>query len=162
MSFDSREFRNAMGSFSTGVTVISVNTEDGVHAMTANSITSVSLDPPILLICIDHKANSLDLIKKVGTFGVNILKEEQIDISRIFAKQKVEEEPEFAFETIDNGAPLLKDSLVNLDCKVVQEVEAGDHTVFFGEVLNLNNNEGNPLCFFRGQYRYLLDTELVK
>lgn len=160
MSFDMREFRNAMGNFSTGVTVISVKDGEEVHAMTANAFSSVSLEPPIILVCIDNRANSLNLIKKAGVFGVNFLKDEQINISKFFAKQKVDAEPSFSFDITENGAPLLNDSLANLDCKVIQEVEAGDHTVFLGEVLGLNINEGNPLCFFKGQYRGLEESQL--
>ncbi|PWA12538.1 flavin reductase [Pueribacillus theae] len=161
MNFDSREFRNAMGRFSTGVTVITVKGEEDVHAMTANAFSSVSLEPPIILICIDHRAKCLDLITKTGYFGVNFLKAEQINISKLFANQKVNEKPEFSFEITEEGVPLLDDALANLKCKVVKELEMGDHTVFFGEVLGLKNNEGSPLCFFQGKYRQLAENEAI-
>lgn len=155
MSFDAREFRNAIGCFSTGVTVITVKGEGDTHAMTANAISSVSLDPPIILACIDHRAKCLNLIKDTGYFGVNILKDSQIDISRYFANQKCEQDPQFSFLLTENGAPLLRDALVNINCKVIQSIEVGDHTVFFGEVLDLKTDDGTPLCFYKGQYREL-------
>ncbi|WP_174734998.1 flavin reductase family protein [Mesobacillus harenae] len=155
MSFDSREFRNAIGCFSTGITVITVKGEGDTHAMTANAVSSVSLSPPVVLICIDHRAKCLNLIHEAGFFGVNILKDSQIDISRHFANQKCEDDPQFKFITTEEGAPLLENALVNLNCKVIQSVVVGDHTVFFGEVLNLNTEDGTPLCFYKGQYRQL-------
>lgn len=155
MNFDSREFRNAMGNFATGVTVVSVMDGKEAHGMTANAVASVSLTPPLVLICVDHRAKSLQLIRREGYFGVNILTSEQNDVSRKFASQKLNAEPEVSFFFPEVGAPLLKNSLVNLNCKVVNAVEAGDHTVFFGEVIELKVNEGEPLCFFKGQYREL-------
>ncbi|OLO25292.1 flavin reductase [Alkalihalophilus pseudofirmus] len=155
MEFDFREFRNAMGGFATGVTVISVENEGEVHGMTANAFSSVSLDPPLVLVCIDNRANSLSYIKESGFFGVNFLDAEQEGISRLFAKQKVTKDPVFKFEKSNGGAPLLKDALVNLNCKVYQTIDAGDHTIFIGEVLDLKVKDGEPLCFYKGQYRKL-------
>jgi len=156
MSFDGKEFRNAMGHFASGVTVVSINNDGEIHGMTANAFSSVSLNPPLVLVCVDHRANSLEYIKKAGYFGVNMLKKEQVDISRKFAKQRLEQEPEFSFRMTKEGTPLLEGSLTSLNCKVYQTVEAGDHTIFIGEVLDLQLEEGDPLCFFKGQY-----TELV-
>lgn len=157
MSFNSRDFRNAMGAFATGVTVISVADDEDVHGMTANSITSVSLNPPIVLACVDQKAKCLNLIENAGYFGVNILKDYQVEISKLFANQKIEQTPTFTFRQSEIGAPLLNDALVSLNCKVIQSVVSGDHTVFFGEVVELNVDEGTPLCFFKGQYRALAE-----
>lgn len=156
MAIDFKEFRNTLGHFATGVTVISVNNEGQTHGMTANAFSSVSLDPPLILVCVDHRANSLEFIKKSGYFGVNILKDEQEGISRKFAHQKLDAEPEFSFRQPEVGAPLLNGALANLNCKVDQAIEAGDHTIFIGEVLDIHTEEGKPLCFFKGQY-----TELV-
>ncbi len=123
--------------------------------MTANAFSSVSLTPPLVLVCIDHRAKSLNLIRDEGYFGVNILNQEQVDISKMFANQPLERQPNFSFEMPEVGAPLLNGALVNLNCKVVQEVEAGDHTIFIGEVIDLIIGQGDPLCFFSGQYRKL-------
>lgn len=161
MSFDPREFRNAMGNFATGVTLITVNSdEDDFHAMTANSFSSVSLEPPIISVCVDYRAKMLDKISAEGFFGVNFLKEEQINVSKLFANQKVDEEPTYTFEKADNGVPLYKGALTNLNCKVVKEIVIGDHTVFFGEVVDFKINDGKPLCFSKGKYHQLGDALL--
>ncbi len=155
MAIDARAFRNALGNFATGVTVISVDHEGQAHGMTANSFTSVSLAPPLILVCVDNRANSLGMIEKNGKFGVNILTDKQINISRLFAHQKVEEHPAFTFRYTESGVPLLDGALVNLGCDVFQTILAGDHTIFIGEVKDMQFGEGNPLCFFKGQYREL-------
>lgn len=146
-----------MGSFVTGVTVVSATDGGDVHGMTANSVTSVSLEPPIILVCVDHRAKCLNLIEQSGYFGINILRDDQVDVSRLFANQRIENTPEFTFRNSEVGAPLLNDALVNLNCKVVQSVVSGDHTVFFGEVIELHTNEGTPLCFYKGKYRELAE-----
>lgn len=155
MHFDSRQFRNTVGNFATGVTVVTVETNGETHGMTANSFTSVSLDPPLVLICVDHRANSLQYIKQTGYFGVNILGKEHENISRLFANQKLEEEPVVSFRKSKAGTPLLEGALATMDCKVWQTVEAGDHTIFIGEVLEIDSREGEPLLFFRGKYTEL-------
>ncbi|XID91420.1 flavin reductase family protein [Paenibacillaceae bacterium WGS1546] len=151
---DPREFRNAMGTFATGVTVISVYHDGKAHGMTANAFSSVSLEPPLVLVCIDHRANSLGYIREAGHFGVNVLSSEQEDVSRLFAHQKLDKTPEIRFSETE-GAPLLEGALVQCNCKVVQTVEAGDHTIFIGEVGEIRRTEGEPLCFYQGKYRAL-------
>lgn len=154
MNFDTIEFRNAMGNFMTGVTLITVGSEgDDFHVMTANSFSSVSLEPPIISVCVDYRAKMLEKISEEGYFGVNFLQEEQINLSKYFAKQYLEENPNFEFNKDEDNVPLLEDALTSLKCKVVKEVVVGDHTVFFGEVEKFVVNEGLPLCFFKGKYR---------
>src|SRR5699024_10765236 len=120
--FDSREFRNAMGSFLTGVTVITALDEKGVpHGMTANAFTSVSLEPPIILVCIDHRSKTLQYISKTNKFGVNILSEEQKDVSKYFANQKLETIPDFELYIDENDVPLLKAAMTTLSCRVIKE-----------------------------------------
>lgn len=159
MSFDPREFRNAMGNFATGVTIVTVNSdnEDGFHAMTANSFSSVSLEPPIISVCVDYRAKMLDKISEEGFFGVNFLKENQINVSKLFANQRLDEEPTYTFEKAENGVPLFKGALTSLNCKVMKEVVVGDHTVFFGEVVDFKVEDGEPLGFFKGKYHKLGD-----
>lgn len=151
--FESREFRNAMGSFLTGVTVITVEDEAGeIHGMTANSFTSVSLEPPIILVCIDHKSKTLQKINKANKFGVNILSEKQLDVSKLFANQKTEKNPAYEVEVDGYGVPIIKESISSLSCRVVKAQEVGDHTVLYGEVDNLMTGEGEPLGFLKGKY----------
>ncbi|NRF94382.1 flavin reductase family protein [Paenibacillus frigoriresistens] len=152
---DGKKFREALGSFATGVTVIGVNNDQTVHGMTANAVSSVSLDPPLILICVDHRAKTLPMIREAGAFSVNILSKEQENISRYFANQPLDQIPEFTFTNQETEAPILNNALTALDCKVHQEVEAGDHTIFIGRVQNIIINSGQPLCFFKGKYTIL-------
>lgn len=152
---DSRSFRDAMGTFATGVTVVTTGRGADVHAMTANSLTSVSLTPPLLLVCVDRHAKALTMMSKLGRFAVNILSKEQEGLSRYFANQRLDSTPAFAFSTKHTEAPILVGAMKALDCKVTQTVGAGDHVVFVGEVETILTGEGEPLCFYRGQYREL-------
>lgn len=147
---DSREFRNAMGRFATGVTVIT--TSDGMenYGMTANAFMSVSLDPKLVTISIDNKANILDKIKLSNQFAVSFLSEEQQDISMHFAGQK-EKEDSIDFDEIE-GIPAIKGSLASVVCDVDQAITIGDHTIFVGKVLDLKLSDGQPLTFFCGRY----------
>ena len=155
------EFRLACGQFATGVTVVTAERASGkVHGMTANSITSVSLEPLLLLICVDQRAHLLPMVKKHSRFGVSILKENQVGISRYFAQ--TEENPEteaklgIRYRWTPTGIPLLEDALVHIACNVAASYVAGDHTIFIGEVESTEVFDGEPLLFFRGAYRRIL------
>jgi flavin reductase (DIM6/NTAB) family NADH-FMN oxidoreductase RutF len=149
-----------MGSFPTGITVLTVEREPGhVHGMTANSLTSVSLDPLLILVCVDHDARLLTYLQEQRRFGVNILKDTQQQISEHFAKpqQDLEEEAQLGvrFQWTSTGIPLLEDALAHLACNVVAQYLSGDHTIFVGEVESLELKEGEPLLYYRGKYRPL-------
>jgi len=149
-----------MGSFPTGITVLTVEREPGqVHGMTANSLTSVSLDPLLILVCVDHNARLLTYLQQQRRFGVNILKDTQQRISEYFAKpqQDPEEEVQLGvrFGWTSTGIPLLEDALAHLACRVVAQYSSGDHTIFVGEVESLELKEGEPLLYHRGKYRPL-------
>jgi flavin reductase (DIM6/NTAB) family NADH-FMN oxidoreductase RutF len=153
-------FRRVMGAFTTGVTVITVEREPGlVHGMTANSFTSVSLDPLLVLICVDHDARLLSFLKSQRRFGVSILREGQQALSEYFAKaeQTPEEDARLGVRYMwtSSGVPLLENTLAQLACNVVAEHPAGDHTIFIGEVETMECHEGEPLLFHHGQYRRL-------
>ncbi|HVP53747.1 MAG TPA: flavin reductase family protein [Candidatus Eisenbacteria bacterium] len=152
-----QEFRAALGRFSSGVTVITVETPTGhVHGMTASSFCSVSLQPPLVLVCIDHLAETYLHIRERGRFGVSVLKEEQEALSEFFADP--ERNPDAArrlgihYKPMKSGTPILADTLANLDCTVTQAIAAGDHTIFVGEVKEVSVAEGSPLLYFRGHY----------
>jgi flavin reductase (DIM6/NTAB) family NADH-FMN oxidoreductase RutF len=152
------EFRLACGQFATGVTVVTAERAPGrVHGMTANSVTSVSLEPLLLLICVDQRAHLLPMVKKHERFGVNVLKENQVGISRYFAQteENVETETKLGirYRWTATGIPLLEDSLVHIACKVAASYAVGDHTIFIGEVESTEVFDGEPLLFFRGAYR---------
>jgi len=159
-SLSTELFRRVMGSFPTGITVITTEREPGqVHGMTANSLTSVSLDPLLILICVDQKARLLGYLKAQRRFGVNILKDTQQSLSEFFA-QPVQDPAEEArlgvrFRWTPSGIPLLEDALAHLGCNVVAQYMSGDHTIFVAEVESLELNEGEPLVHHRGKYRRL-------
>jgi flavin reductase (DIM6/NTAB) family NADH-FMN oxidoreductase RutF len=159
-SLDPVAFRRVAGTFATGVTVITVERDPGVvHGMTANSFTSVSLDPLLVLVCVSHDARLLSFLKSQRRFGVGILREDQQALSEHFAK--CEQSPEadarlgIRYRWTSTGIPLLEGALAELACNVVAEHPAGDHTIFLGEVESMQCQEGQPLLFHRGQYRRL-------
>ena len=157
---NSAMFRRVAGTFATGVTVITVEREPGlVHGMTANSFTSVSLDPLLISVCVDHDARLLSFLKAQRRFGVSVLGAAQQALSEHFAKgdqtAEVEQRLNIRFIWTPDGVPLLEDALAHLACNVVAEHPAGDHTIFIGEVASMDCRDGEPLLFHRGQYRRL-------
>jgi flavin reductase (DIM6/NTAB) family NADH-FMN oxidoreductase RutF len=154
-------FRQALGRFATGVTVVTAERAPGeVHGMTANSFTAVSLEPLLVLVCVDDQARMLPLLKKTQRFGVSVLKDTQRAISEFFAQPEQDPEVERAlgirFEWPAAGIPVLGDALAQLTCKVVASHVAGDHTIFLAEVESAEVFEGGPLIFFRAAYRRIL------
>ena len=152
-----QDFRAALGRFSSGVTVITVETSAGeIHGMTASSFCSVSLRPPLVLVCVDQLAETYLHLSERGRFGVSVLKEEQEALSEFFADP--ERDPDAAFRLgirynlMKSGVPVLADTLATVDCVVVQAHAAGDHTIFVGEVKEVTVAEGFPLLYFRGRY----------
>jgi flavin reductase (DIM6/NTAB) family NADH-FMN oxidoreductase RutF len=160
ISHNSAMFRRVAGTFATGVTVVTVEREPGqVHGMTANSFTSVSLDPLLVSVCVDHDARLLSFLKAQRRFGVSILGVGQQELSQHFAKGEQTPEAQhrlgIRFVWTPDGVPLLEEALAHLACNVVAEYPAGDHTIFIGEVESMDCREGEPLLFHRGQYRRL-------
>ncbi len=152
-----QEFRAALSRFASGVTVITVPKRgEEVHGMTANAFCSVSLHPPLVLVCIDHLAETYLHVREQRMFGVSVLKEEHEALSEFFADP--ERNPDAAYrlgieyEFMKSGMPALKGALAQLDCDVVSDYEAGDHTIFVGEVKEVSVGEGTPLLYFRGRY----------
>jgi flavin reductase (DIM6/NTAB) family NADH-FMN oxidoreductase RutF len=153
-------FRRALGNFATGVTVITVEREPGqVHGMTANSFTSVSISPFLVLVCVDQDARLLSFLKAQRRFGVSVLHSSQQALSEHFAKgeqgPEADEQLGIHFRWTETGVPLLEGALAHLACNVVAEHLAGDHTVFLAEVESVDLKEGEPLLYYRGQYRSL-------
>src|SRR6266404_2750976 len=152
------EFRKALGQFPTGVTVITVEREPGkIQGMTANSFTSVSLDPLLILVCVDHRAKILPFLQKKKHFGVSVLKAGQQAVSEYFARgsRVADGEALFRFRAVHapSGLPVLEDTLLQLSCSTVASHLAGDHTIFIAEVHDAKIHEGEPLLYFRGEYR---------
>lgn len=153
-------FRRVLANFATGITVITAEREPGqVHGMTANSFTSVSLDPLLVLVCVDQDARLLSYLKTQRRFGVSILKDSQQHVSEFFAEPQ-QDPAEYSrlgicFRWTDTGIPLLEDALAHLACNVIAQYMSGDHTIFIGEVESVDLCQGEPLLYVRGQYRRL-------
>jgi len=150
---EDRLFRNAMGSFATGVTVLATETADGPHGMTANAFMSQSLNPKLIVISLKEDAQMLKKMKESGQFSVNILSEDQKELSMIFAGQ-AESDKEIKFDYLD-GKPVLPGALAQVACNVKSEYVEGDHTLFIGQVTDIHLEDGEPLIFSKGKYRTL-------
>ncbi len=155
MSVEPRAFRDALGRFASGVTVVSVNHADGVHGITVSAFSSVSLDPPLVAVCIGTKARACAMLRDAGHFGVSILAADQRALSDAFAGRPDAAAP--AWDRDGWETPVLSGALARLDCRVAQAVEAGDHVVFIGAVDRIDTSEGAPLAYWRGRYRALAD-----
>jgi flavin reductase (DIM6/NTAB) family NADH-FMN oxidoreductase RutF len=154
------DFRQACAHFATGVTVVTVARAPGsAYGMTANSFASVSLDPFLILVCVDQRSHLLPLLKQNRFFGVSVLKEHQQPVSVYFAQADQTPEAEASlgvrFRWTPAGIPLLEDTIAQIVCRVVASYIAGDHTIFLGEVQSAELFPGEPLLFFRSQYRQL-------
>lgn len=157
--FGTKEFRDALGAFATGVTVVTTRGKEP-YGMTANAFSSLSLDPPMVLVCIVTGTHGCDSIRENGIFAVNVLTEAQEPLSRYFASR---DRPRTAAAFADvahrseaTGAPILDGSAAYLDCRLAGQHEAGDHTILIGEVLALGvDKSARPLLYFGGGYQRL-------
>lgn len=157
MTLSSADFRRAMGCFATGVTIITVDLDGEVHGMTANAFASVSLDPPLVLVCVDHSTRTHAHLHERKRFGVNVLCENQRSISDFYANPDRHERDAGGagarFDRTAHGTPMLQGALAYLECRLDSAREAGDHTIFIAEVEDVVVREGDPLLFHRGKYR---------
>ena len=156
MPIDKNELRRVMGHFATGVTVITTRDDKGnPYGLTANAVSSVSLVPPLILICVDKKCDTYPYFAASKVFVVNVLSEGQERISRTFATTGIEKFDGIGYQKSELGCALLDDAVGHLECKIVNEVDAGDHTIYVGEVNSAAAEDVRPLVFFRGGYRKL-------
>lgn len=152
---DTSEFRRVMGHFATGVTVVTTLRGDGSPCgLTASAVCSVSLDPTLVLVCVEKASDSHDCIAGAGVYAVNVLPETRGEtLARRFAGSDVTEKfVGVAFHAESTGAPVLDDALAWVDCRVRETIPGGDHTVFLGEVVAGDAVEGTPLLYYRGGY----------
>ena len=151
---DPREFRNTLGRFASGVTVVTTRLGDNIHGMTVSAFMSVSLNPPLVGISVDNRASMNALLPQTGCYGVSILARGQDALSQHFAGQ-----PQEGLESCfgeENGIPLIRGALAHLACRVVDTCPGGDHTLYIGRVEYLSYREGvEPLLYFTGGYRSL-------
>jgi flavin reductase (DIM6/NTAB) family NADH-FMN oxidoreductase RutF len=154
MPISEDEFRSALSRFPSGVTVVTTKDASGrFHGITVSAFSSVSLDPPLVLICIERDAYSHQAFLESGVFAVNFLSSSQSELSERFASPLDDKFDEVDFTLGDLGLPLLAGCLVNLECKVRNTGDGGDHTIFIGEVESARVNDGDPLLYFRSDYR---------
>jgi flavin reductase (DIM6/NTAB) family NADH-FMN oxidoreductase RutF len=156
MALTPTEFRTALRSFAAGVTVVTTRDREGrPSGLTASAFTSVSLDPPLVLVCVDHAATAHPDLRHRGWFAVNILRREQEGLSRRFAVSGGDKFSGVSCHEGKTGLPLLDGALVTLECRIVEAHEAGDHTIFLGQVEAATVAGGQPLVYFHGAYHGL-------
>jgi len=154
MAIDGDEFRAALGSWPSGVTIVTSRAGEQIHGMTVSDFSGVSLEPPLALVCAAKTSVTTGLIEEGGCFGVNVLRRDQAALSNKFASKKDEFKRFEGVEIFEatTGAPLIRDALVSLDCRVVAIHDAGDHVLCVGEIEEAVVGDGDPLLFFRGGY----------
>ena len=182
MAIEKGFFRQVMGQFATGVTVVTTRTQETLAGLTINAFCSVSLHPPLILICVDLTSATCSIIRDSGIFAVNVLTEQQEALSRCFATASAERYEGFCharYQVAATGSPIIEDTLAFIDARVATEYPGGDHTIFLGEVLAMgaagqvtfaheadsecstivehgsNGTEKAPLAYYLGQYRHL-------
>lgn len=156
MTIDADHFRAVLGRFTTGVTVVTATDSTGRdHGMTVNAFSSVSLSPPLILVCIDNAATMASLMRTTATFAVNILSAGQEALSRRFAADVDQRFAGIGIARSDLGNALLEGALAHLDCRAVARHPTGDHVVVIGEVHSAAAHDGRPLLYYRGGYAQL-------
>jgi flavin reductase (DIM6/NTAB) family NADH-FMN oxidoreductase RutF len=158
--FTSQEFRAVMSRFATGVTVVTMPAEGGPHGTTVNAFTALSLDPPLILVCLDHDTRSARILEQAGSFSVNVLGHEQLHLGEFFSSGT---RPtghaafvDIAYRNGVTGAPLLLGSVAHIECTVAAMFKAGDHTIYVGEVVDVApGKEAEALVFHRGRFHSL-------
>ena len=151
---DSQTFRKACAQFATGVAVATVRAEDGApHGLTVNSFTSVSLQPPLVLICIGHECQILPHFQRAPFFALNILTAEQQELSVLFARRTDNRFEDRPWREGVTGAPLIPGTLASIECRRVNLIDAGDHTIVLGEMVAAAIYTGSPLIYFNQSYR---------
>jgi len=156
MSMNPDKFREVMSQFATGITVVTTCHDEEIYGLTVNAFCSVSLDPSLILVCINQHGRCHKLILRSRVFAVNVLSEDQREISERFAIDYLP--PDELFSGIDykeerTGVPILEDVIGWLECRLHTHYPAGDHTIFIGEVLTIGQQrEKKPLVFFQSQY----------
>ena len=154
---DKQQFRQACGRFATGVTVTTVLGNDGSpYGITVSSFTSVSMTPPLVLVCVDHRSHLIEHFEDGCSFGINVLCEHQQDMSQRFSRNGPDRFESVSWYPGSTGVPLLPGVLATFECRLVDRKVAGDHLILIGEVIQAAYNEGYPLAYFRSSYRSVM------
>jgi flavin reductase (DIM6/NTAB) family NADH-FMN oxidoreductase RutF len=154
---DTRPFRDVMGRFATGVTVVTLNVDGELRGMTANAFCSLSLDPMLVLVCVARDASAHELFERAEAFAVNILEVSQREVADVFARHGGQETPMGGFPYTEGvlGCPILEGTLAHTENRIVERYSGGDHTIVVGEAvgMELHRPDGEPLLFFSSSYR---------
>ena len=156
MTLEDAVFRKVMGSFASGVTVVTAVHNNTRYGMTVSSFCSVSLDPQLLLVCITKTLPTHDAIVQSGAFGVSILAADQAHLSQQFASRVADKFAGVSCSTSPRGIPLIDNTCASIECTVEHQYAGGDHTIFVGRITHAVVNETDPLAYFRGGYRSLV------
>ena len=152
------DFRRVLAHFASGVTLVTTCDGDGrPTGLTASSFCSVSLDPPLVLVCVDHKSQSYPSLRERGCFAINILHVEQEAISRKFASTRLDKFDGVPHTVSERGLPLVHGAIAHLECTTVSTHVEGDHTIFVGRVERAEVPSGEPLLYFKGKYQRILE-----
>lgn len=145
------DFRDVIGHFATGVTIVTAADSGRQFGTTVSAVSSVSLEPPTLLACLNRTSRTREVVDRTSRFAVNILGVGQGDLARTFATDRDDKFDGVEFETGLFGVPLLRDAIAHIECTVRETATSGTHTVFFGEVQRAERFEGEPILYYRGQ-----------
>jgi flavin reductase (DIM6/NTAB) family NADH-FMN oxidoreductase RutF len=158
MAITNDQFKSSLGRFASGVTVVTTKDNDGkLHGLTVSAFSSVSMNPPLILVCIHKNTGSYSSFEESKAFVVNILEESQQQISNHFASHSDDKFSGQNYELNENGLPILADCLVNLECSLKHSYDGGDHTIFVGEIEKTTVRDGKPLIYSQGKYREIND-----
>jgi 3-hydroxy-9,10-secoandrosta-1,3,5(10)-triene-9,17-dione monooxygenase reductase component len=150
---DASEYRDLIGHFPTGVAIVTCHGDDGPTGLTTNAITSLSLDPLLVLVCFDNASRTLPAVRSAKRFAINVLRAGQEDLAAVFASKRVAREKfESVTHTVAHGVPVLDDALAWIACELVELLPGGDHTIGIGSIIDGAASDGEPLVFFRGSY----------
>ena len=152
----SDEFRRACGRFATGVAIASVVDESAMaHGLTVSSFTSVSLNPPLLLICLGHEVTMIEAFRRASHFGINILREQDQELSQRFATKGLDKFNGIAWRRGQTGVPLIDCALTTIECETHQRITSGDHDILVGRVVATRVEDGAPLIYYASRYQKL-------
>lgn len=161
-TIDAQQFRETLGHFASGITVIAGTADAEPVGFTCQSFSSLSASPPLVLFSVMNTSTSYPKIRRAGRFSINVLAHSQTDISSQFARKGIDKWSGVNWHLSEHGNPIIADTQMWLECELFAEYDGGDHTIVVGKVLELSPSDwhqGNPLLFFRGQYRHLLELE---
>ena len=155
------DFRDALRNWASGVTVVTARAGDTMHGMTVSAFSSVSADPPLVLVCANRSSKTHEVIQQGGFFAVNILAKDQADISNTFSSKKLEDRrfDHVAWELGQTGTPVIVGAVANLECEVVSAHAEGSHTIYIGRVKASRTTDAAPLLYFSGGYRTLVELD---